>query len=108
MIFNLSNNDNDNDKSIKSKYVIEQLTTSVYGYYYYDETTKIYRGETKIPIPDDATEILGVMAGACYRVTSNTNVHYPLECAYTNGEIKCTSYSPTSQTLEFGVTIIYK
>lgn len=93
---------------VKSKYVKAQLTTSIYGYYYFDETTKIYRGETKIPIPDDATEVLGVMAGACYALTGNVNVHYPFECAYFNGEIVCTAYSPTSQTVEFGVTIIYR
>ena len=95
------------ETKVKSKYVVAQLTTSIYGYYYFDETTKIYRGETKIPIPDDATEVLGVMAGACYTVTGSANIHYPFECGYHNGEIVCTAYSPTSQTVEFGVTIIY-
>lgn len=93
---------------VKTKYVKSQLTTSVYGYYYFDETTKIYTGTTKIPIPEDAIEILGVLPGSCYSLTSDSIHHYPFECVYYNGEISCAAYSPTSQTLEFGVTIIYR
>lgn len=102
MIFDLT------QKSIKSKYVIGQLTTSIFGYYYFDEETKIYKGETKIPIPEGATEILGVMGGACYSLTKGHEHHYPFECVYYQGEIVCTAYTSTSQTVEFGVTIIYR